>query len=115
MQSGKKRWTEQIVMSRTGSVDSRQIAPGRAGPQDPEDAIKDSPVVHAGNATRFVREHRPNDVPFEVGEFVTHDSMLQFGSLNHVQDPRIKGESAFPRLEGEQTYGRHREIDTIDP
>jgi hypothetical protein len=27
----------------------------------------------------------------------------------------INGETACPRLEGEQTCGRHREIDTIDP
>jgi hypothetical protein len=38
-----------------------------------------------------------------------------FGSLNHAQDQGINGQTACPLLEGERTYGRHREIDAIDP
>ena len=41
--------------------------------------------------------------------------MLYFGSLNHAQDQGINGQTACPLLEGERTYGRHREIDAIDP
>jgi hypothetical protein len=33
---------------------------------------------------RFVRKHRVDETPFAVGEFVAHDSKLQFKSLNHV-------------------------------
>ncbi len=80
-----------------------QVPPRRARPQDSEDAIEDTPVVHAGNATRFVRKHRFDE------------SMLQFGSLNHAQDREINGQTACPLLEGERTYGGHREIDAIDP
>ena len=41
--------------------------------------------------------------------------MLPFGSLNHAQDHGINGQTACPLLEGERTYGRHSEIDAIDP
>ena len=41
--------------------------------------------------------------------------MLYFGSLNHAQDQGINGQTARPPLEGERTYGGHREIDAIDP
>ena len=98
---------EPIVASRTGSVAFRQIAPWRARPQDPEDAVEDTPVVHAGNAARLVREHRLDDAPFVVAEFIAHDSMLHFGSLNHAQDQGINGQTACPLLKGERTYGGH--------
>src|SRR5262249_46807777 len=102
-----------VVAGRTGPVDFRQIAPRRARPQDPEYAIVDTPVVDAGNATWFVREHRADDAPFEVGEFVTHDSILPFGSLAH--DHGINSQTACPLLAGERTYGGCREIDAFDP
>ena len=76
--------------------------------------LEDTPVVHAGNAAWFVREHRFDDAPFAVAEFTAHDSILHFGSLNHAQDQEINGQTACPLLEGEPTYGRHREIDAID-
>lgn len=38
-----------------------------------------------------------------------------FGSLNQAQDQGINGHTACPLLEGERIYGRHREIDEIDP
>ena len=41
--------------------------------------------------------------------------MFHFGSLNHAQDQGINGQTACPLLEGERTYGRHNEIDAIDP
>jgi hypothetical protein len=41
--------------------------------------------------------------------------MLRFESLNHAQDQGINGQTARPLLEGERTYGGHREIDAIDP
>ena len=41
--------------------------------------------------------------------------MLHFESLNYAQDQGINGQTACPLLEGERTYGRHREIDAIDP
>ena len=41
--------------------------------------------------------------------------MLHFESLNHAQDQGINGQTACPLLEGERTYGGHREIDAHDP
>ena len=73
------------------------------------------PTVYAGNATCFVREHRFDDAPFAVAELIAHESKLQFGSLNHAQDQEINGQTARLLLEGERTYGRHRENDAIDP
>ena len=105
---------EPIVASGPGSVDFRKVTPRRARPQHPEDALEDTPVVHAGNAAWFVRE-RFDDAPFAVAGFLAHDSILHFGSLNHAQDQGINGQTACPLLEGEPTYGRHREIDAIDP
>ena len=104
-----------VVASRIGSVDFREIAPRRARTQDPEDAIEDTPVVDAGNATRFVREHRFDDAPFAVTEFVAHELKLPFGALNHALDQEINGQTARLLLEGQPTYGRHREIDAFDP
>lgn len=46
---------------------------GETRPQNPGDAIEDAPVVDAGNAARLVREHRFDDAPFAVAEFITHD------------------------------------------
>jgi hypothetical protein len=75
----------------------------------------DTPVVDAGNATRFVREHRFDDAPFEVAEFIAHDWKLQFRSLSRARHQEINGQTARLLLEGERTYSRHREIGTIDP
>ncbi len=40
--------------------------------------------IHARNAARLVRQEWLDGCPFIVGEFVAHDSRLQFGSLNHA-------------------------------
>src|ERR1043166_2447916 len=72
---------------------SRHGAPDRKAP---EDAIEDASVVHARNATRLVREHPFDDPPFAVAEFIAHDSMLPFGSVNHAKDHGINGQTACP-------------------
>jgi hypothetical protein len=55
----------------------------------PEDRVatfvEDAPVVHAGNAACLVWEHRLDNAPFVVAEFIVHDSKLLFGEL----DPRL--------------------------
>jgi hypothetical protein len=70
-----------IVASRMGTVALGQITPWCTRSQDPKDAIKSAPVVNAGNAACFVREHRPDDTPFAVAEFISHDAKLRFWSL----------------------------------
>jgi len=61
-----------------------QIAPWRPRPQDPKDAIEDTPVIHPWHAARLVRQHRLDGSPLAIGEFIAYDSRLQFGSLNHA-------------------------------
>ena len=39
----------------------------------------------------------------------------KFVSLNHAESQGINGQTARLLSEGERTYGRHREIDAIDP
>ena len=63
--------------------------PLRAGTRDPEDAVEYAMVIYTRNATRLVRQHRLDRGPFKIAEFVTHDSRLQFGSLNHAQGDTI--------------------------
>jgi hypothetical protein len=48
-----------------------------------------APVIHARNAARLVRQHRLDRGPFKIGEFIAHDSRLQFVSLNHEQGDSI--------------------------
>jgi uncharacterized NAD(P)/FAD-binding protein YdhS len=61
------------------------------GVQKPSDAntekmpLRNAPVIHPGNAARLVREHRPNDAPFVVTEFMTHDSQLAFLELRPLK------------------------------
>ena len=37
-------------------------------------------VINTGNATRLVRQKRPDGTPFEVREFIPHDSSPPFGA-----------------------------------
>jgi hypothetical protein len=46
--------------------------------------------------------------------FISRDSRLQFGSLNHANLDAFNTERAFPRLPDNRTYGGHRESDAID-
>lgn len=62
----------------------RQVAPWGPGSQDPEDAIEDTAVIHPWNTTRLIRQERLDGRPLKIGEFVAHDSRLQFGNLNHA-------------------------------
>jgi hypothetical protein len=64
-----------------------------------KDDVENAPVVNTGNAARFVRERRPDYIPFAVAEFISHDSKLSFWSLNHDSnirlclDVRLRGQS----------------------
>jgi hypothetical protein len=62
-----------------------QIAPRRAGSQNPEYAIEHATVIDAGNTAWLVREYWRDDAPFTVAEFIAHDSQLQVGAVeSHV-------------------------------
>jgi hypothetical protein len=74
---------ETVIAGRVRAKMIRQIAPRCPGSQDPEDAVEDTPVVYSRNATRLIRQHGLDGNPFIFGEFVAHDSILQFGNLNH--------------------------------
>ena len=65
---------ETVIASGVRTIRFRQITPGCSRSQDPEDAIEDTTVVYPRNAARLVRQHRLDDSPFMVGEFVAHAS-----------------------------------------
>lgn len=56
-----------------------QITPGRSGSQDPKNAIEDTAVIYPRNTSRLVRQHRLDDNPFIIGEFVAHESSPSLG------------------------------------
>src|SRR4051794_5409454 len=58
------------------------VAPWCSGPQHPEDAIEDAPVVSPWHTARLIRQHRFDGCPFVVAEFVAHDSSPRFRGLN---------------------------------
>ena len=62
-----------VVTSRRWTIAVWQITPWCARAQDPKDAVENASVVHPGNAAWLVREHRPNDTPLVVTEFVPHN------------------------------------------
>ena len=73
-----------VVAGRVRPKALRQIAPWRARPQYPEDAVEDTSVVDPRHAARLVRKERPDGSPLKVREFVSHNSRPRFGSLNHA-------------------------------
>src|SRR6266700_3304081 len=75
---------EAIVAGGVRAKVLRQITPRRTRTQNPKDAVEHAPVIYTGHAARLVRQERLDGGPFIIGEFVAHDSRLQFGSLNHA-------------------------------
>lgn len=45
------------------------------------------PIIDVGHAARHVGQHRLNDVPFGVDDFVAHDSQLSFWERDHGRSP----------------------------
>jgi hypothetical protein len=84
---------EPTIARSIGAKRLRQIAPRCAGSQDPKDAVQDTAVVHTRDTARLVRPHRLDGRPLVVGEFVAHDSRLQFGSLDHPPGDAINPQS----------------------
>ena len=66
---------EAIVAGRIGTVALRQVAPRRAGPQDPADAVQHSPVINPQPSAPLVRQQGLNHRPLESRQIVasTHD------------------------------------------
>src|SRR5262245_56605262 len=71
----------------------RHVAPWRSGPQHPEDAIEDAPVVDPWHTARLIRQHRLDGCPFVVGDFVAPDSSPRFRGLNHDPKAGLNGTS----------------------
>jgi hypothetical protein len=80
---------EPVVAGRVRPKPFRQIAPRRARPQYPEDAVEDAPVVDPRHSAWLIRKEWSDDSPLKVREFISHDSRSGFGSLNHV-DPGLR-------------------------
>src|SRR5262249_2477701 len=81
---------------------------------DPEDAVEDTPVIHAGHATRLVRKHRLDGGPLVVGKFVAHDSHPWFGGLNHA-NTSTRNLPPLPLFPHNRTCPRQGKIDPNDP
>jgi hypothetical protein len=94
---------EAVVASRRRSLALRQIAPRCARPQDPKDAVQDTPVVYTERAAWLVREHRLDDTPLTVAKLIPHDSRLKFGSLNHDPPFAIQTIARRPDLHTNRT------------
>jgi hypothetical protein len=102
---------EAIVAGGVGSVAPRQIAPRCSGPQHLEDTIEGAPVIHTRDTARPVGEHRLDDAPFAIGEFVSHDPDTPVGSWNHASRPtseRLPHVRKRPRSRHVRTAGRVR-------
>ena len=87
---------EAIVARGVRTKNVRQVPPRRPGSQHPKDAVEDTAIVYPWYAARFVRQKGLDDGPFIIGEFIAHDSRLQFGSLNHVPGNAINPQRPFP-------------------
>jgi hypothetical protein len=72
-----------VAASGVGAKALRHIASRGSGSQNPKDAVQDTPVVHAPHAARLIRQPRLDGNPLIIGEFIAHDSRLQFGGWNH--------------------------------
>lgn len=96
---------ETVITGCAGTIAFRQISPRCTRAQYPKDAVRNPSIIHTPDTPWFVREHRPDKTPFIVAEFVPHDSILQFGSLNHDQRERSKDEPRCPSLCRYRTYG----------
>ena len=80
---------ETIVAGCAGAIGVWKIAPRRTRSQYPEDAIENTPVIHAGNAARLIREHHSNGTPFAVGKLVSHDwGLFQLEAAQHSSSAR---------------------------
>ena len=75
----------------------RQIAPWCAGVEYRENAVEDTSVVDPRHASGLVRQKGPDGSPLKVREFISHDSRLRFGSLNHAYSEVRNVELAGPR------------------
>jgi len=59
---------EPVVASGISAISIRNVLPGRACPEPPQDAVDHPPVVNAGHAARLIRQQGSNKNPFDVGE-----------------------------------------------
>ena len=75
---------EAIVGRRIWPIALRKIAPWRAGPQRPEDAIEHTPVVFALGTRTALRQHRFDDSPLEIRQVVAHDPTPQVEELESL-------------------------------
>jgi hypothetical protein len=63
---------EPFVAGGIGAVTLGQITPWCSRPQDPKDAVQDTPVIHTRDTSRLARKDWANQPPFGIGESVSH-------------------------------------------
>ena len=59
---------EPVVAGGIRTISIRNVCPGRACPESPQDAVDHPPVVNAGHAARLIRQQGLNNSPLEIGE-----------------------------------------------
>src|ERR1700753_1472237 len=72
-----------VVARRPRAVAFRQIRPGRARTQNPENPVQHSPVVNPRHTARLVRKMRLDRFPLKIRQIVAAHRKLPFESLNH--------------------------------
>jgi hypothetical protein len=67
-----------------------------------------------GTPTRLLRKHRLDDTPFAVGQPISHDSRLRFGSWDHIAADAVK-DLRIPESPAKRTRHRGRRSSRLDP
>jgi hypothetical protein len=88
---------EAVIASSVWTERTRQIAPRGPRSQDPENAIQDAAIVYPRNTSWLIRQHRLDDNPFIIGEFVAHDSSPQFWEFESQGDGQTQRSLPSPR------------------
>jgi hypothetical protein len=78
---------EAIVGSRVRPVSLRQIAPRRARPQHPEDAVENPPIVLRLAASTALGQERHDDTPLQIRQVVAHDPSSDASQLESLFAP----------------------------
>ena len=78
---------EAIVDGRVRPISLRQIAPGRSGPQNPENAAEDTAIVRWLAATTACRQNRLDNAPLEIRQVVAHDPSSDVSQLESLFAP----------------------------
>jgi len=75
---------EPVICSRTGTVPTWQIAPGRPSPKNPKNTIQDKSVILTSRTWTALRQNGFNNAPLEIGQVVAHDPSSGVSNLESL-------------------------------